>query len=114
MMPLALLGLAAALAGQAGTICNDFLRFFGHFSAHSRSNLALGCALLPVGWVPPVVLLSWLGVRWFGFALDNITATNINQWFSKHRGMAMSCHNMGNRRSTSNLSAVACDFNGFF
>lgn len=69
VMPLALLGLAVALAGQAG------------------------CAVLPVDWVPPVVMLSWLGVRWFGFALDNITATNINQWFSRNRGMAMSVHN---------------------
>ena len=71
VMPLTLLGLAAALAAQAL------------------------CATLPPRWVGPAIFLAWLGVRGCGFAINNIAATNINQWYSRYRGTAMSCSNIG-------------------
>lgn len=71
VMPLTLLGLAVALATQ--TLC----------------------ASLPRVLVGPVIFLAWLGVRACGFAINNIAATNINQWYSRYRGTAMSCSNIG-------------------
>jgi MFS family permease len=71
VMPLTLAGLAVALAVQAG------------------------CAELPPVLVRPVIFVAWLGVRGCGFAINNIAATNINQWYSRYRGTAMSCSNIG-------------------
>ena len=71
VMPLTLLGLAAALATQ--TLCTT----------------------LPSVSVGPVIFCAWLGVRGCGFAINNIAATNINQWYSQYRGTAMSCSNIG-------------------
>lgn len=71
VMPLTLLGLTAALAAQ------------------------VLCAALPPVLVGPGIFLAWLGVRGCGFAINNIAATNINQWYSRYRGTAMSCSNIG-------------------